>query len=112
MDNLIRLSAYALLPEVGTRCGSSAGRDLCGGWRATRIPNGTLFHYFTLFLFFLDTCCEYFYLFPAYLEQRKVRAPLVGSRAIRFTILRLIELRKRIELLTLENRNGFERTED
>lgn len=40
--NLIRLSAYALLPEVGARCGSSACRDLCGGCGATRIPTATL----------------------------------------------------------------------
>ena len=95
----LRYEPGAVVPQAGI-CAGGAGQPAF----LTRL-------YFTLF-FFLDTCCEYFYLFPAYLEQRKVRAPLLGSRTIRFIILRLIDLRKRIELLTFEKRNGFERTED
>ena len=29
---------YSSIPEVGARCGSSARRDLCGGWPVRAIP--------------------------------------------------------------------------
>jgi hypothetical protein len=51
-------NAHASRPEAGARCGSSARRDLCGGWPARAIPTATGHH-------LLPLCVRHAFVFVA-----------------------------------------------